>query len=192
VTDLVPIGGGHRLAPAPAAAYLRAHAAGCPGGITSSYRDPDEQRRLRALYLAGQYPAYVAPVEKSEHVLGNALDLPAEARAWMREHPEHGFVFTDRTEDWHVAYRIVCDRCAGQPVPIPKHVEEDVTMIALARLKDMYHDGRVYVGDGVTRTHVTSERDLRDKQSMIRLGVLKAKTDQVHVVDSLGWLGKEI
>lgn len=79
---------------------------------------------------------------------------------------------------------------AARPTPIEP--EEDDKVIALARLKDMYKDGRVYVGDGVTRTHVTTDQDLKDKQSMIRNGVLKAKTETVHVVDSLGWLGKEV
>ncbi len=79
---------------------------------------------------------------------------------------------------------------AARPAPIEP--EEDDKVIALARLKDMYKDGRVYVGDGVTRTHVTTDQDLKDKQSMIRNGVLKAKTPEVHVVDSLGWLGKEV
>lgn len=110
MTTLVTIAPGHQLAPGPAAAYLRARAAGCPAGITSSYRDPAEQQRLRTLYLAGQYAAYVAPVERSEHVTGYALDLPAAPRAWMRDHPEFGFQFTDPTEAWHVAYRASRDQ----------------------------------------------------------------------------------
>lgn len=79
---------------------------------------------------------------------------------------------------------------AARPAPIEP--EEDDKVIALARLKDMYNDGRVYVGDGITRTHVKTDQGLKDRQSMIRAGVLKAKTDTVHRVDSLEWLGKEV
>ena len=117
MTGLVQIGAGHQLGTLAAASFLRARAAGCPLSITSSYRDPVEQQRLRTLYLAGKHYAYVAPVERSEHVTGNALDLKDPAIAWMRAHPEYGWVFTDPTERWHVAYRLVLDRFAGAVTP---------------------------------------------------------------------------
>lgn len=128
MTELVQIAPGHYLAPAPAASYARARAAGMPAGITSSYRDPVRQAAMRAEYdveLAayragrGDKPTFVAKVEDSEHVTGNALDLPLAPRLWMREHPEHGFVFTDKSEAWHVAYRLDRDRLRlSAPDPI--------------------------------------------------------------------------
>jgi hypothetical protein len=114
MTDLVPIGQGFFLAPAPAAAWLRAAAAGCPQTITNAYRSEALQQSMRDTYLrqvaAGLHPTYVAPVSKSEHVTGYALDLKDPAIAWMRAHPDYGFVFTDATERWHVAYRFAMDR----------------------------------------------------------------------------------
>lgn len=122
-TTLVTIAPGHQLAPGPAASYARALAAGCPAGITSSYRDPALQARMRATYLAararGEKVAFVAAVEDSEHVTGYALDLPPDPRAWFREHPEYGFVFTDPTEAWHVAYRAARDQHLTDPVNTP-------------------------------------------------------------------------
>ncbi len=125
--QLVSIGAGHQLAPAPAASFLRARAAGCPLAITSSFRDPARQAAMRAEYdveladfRAGRRatkPTFVAQVKDSEHVTGNALDLQDPAIAWMRAHPDYGFVFTDPTERWHVAYRPALDRHAGEPAP---------------------------------------------------------------------------
>ncbi|VTR75860.1 hypothetical protein [Cellulomonas hominis] len=188
--DLVSICEGHSLAAAPAASFLRAVDAGCPVAIASSFRDRVEQQRLRALYLAGKFDAYVAPVEKSEHVVGNALDLKDPAIEWMRAHPEYGWTYTDPTERWHAAYRLVLDHSAAAPRP-PAPIEED-DMIAIARLKDQYRDGRVWVGNGIQRTHVTNPAALADLQSQIRNGFFRAKTAEVQVVDSLEWLGKVV
>lgn len=192
MTELVDIGDSCRLAPAPAASWLRAAAAGCPHRITSSYRDPVEQQRLRDLYLAGKYPAYAAPVGKSEHVVGNALDLKDPAIGWMRANPEYGFVFTDPTERWHVAYRVAQDQHVTQVSALPAVRTEEDDMIAIARLKDQYHDGRVWVGDGVTRRHVPNPRALADLQWQIGQGFFRAKTADVQLVDSLDWLGKPV
>lgn len=191
MTELVDLGGIGRLAPAPAASWLRATAAGCPPRIESSYRDPVEQQRLRDAYLAGRLQAYAAPVEKSEHVVGNALDLQDPAIGWMRDHPDFGFVFTDPSERWHVAYRVVRDQHAGQTTVPPARLEED-EMIAIARLKDKYHDGRVWVGNGVTRRHVPNPAALADLQWQIGQGFFRAKTADVQLVDNLEWLGQAV
>ncbi len=201
MTALVDIGGGHRLAPAPAASWLRAVAAGCPATITSSYRDPVEQQRLRTLYLAGKWDAYVAPVEKSEHVTGQALDLKDPAIAWVRLHPDYGFVFTDPSERWHVAYRLVLDRHLTDTITPPRAAdpkEDDMPRrIIFARLKT---DPKVYRGDCLTRTWVPSQAAMSDIESMIREGVLDPESFEpfegghvkLHRVDSLDWLGKEV
>lgn len=128
--DLVTIAPGHQLDAPAAAAWARAVAAGCPVAITSSYRSPERQADMRAAYLAalvrGESPAYVAPVAASEHVTGNALDLQAPAIEWVRAHPDFGFVFTDRTERWHVAYRISADQHLTAPAdPAPLNQEDD-------------------------------------------------------------------
>lgn len=190
MTTLVSIGGGHQLAPAAAAAYQRARAAGCPAGITSSYRDPARQAELRALYLAGKHAAYVAPVERSEHVTGNALDLPAGGpREWMRAHGlAFGFEFTDPTEAWHVAYRLDRDQHLTDSITPPTPLKEDPDMLVLAKLKN---SPRILIGNGVTARHVTSPAELADIQSMMRAGVLRGDP-KVHEVVSIGWLGKEV
>jgi hypothetical protein len=120
---LVSIGGGKFLAPAPAASYQRARAAGLPPGVTSAYRSPEYQAQLRARYLADPVNnAYAAPVADSEHVDGYALDLPAGGpREWMQAHGAlHGWIRTDPRESWHFAYRLSRDAYRwAQPTPIP-------------------------------------------------------------------------
>lgn len=117
---LVTIAPGHQLDEPAAASFLRAVAAGCPVAITSSYRSPERQAQMRREYLAGTRIAYVAPVEKSEHVRGQALDLRDPAIGWMRQHPSYGWVFTDSSERWHVAYRPALDRQVPPPTaPAP-------------------------------------------------------------------------
>ncbi len=53
--------------------------------------------------------------------------------------------------------------------PTPLVSQED-TVLALAKLKT---SADVYVGDGITRRHVTTQAELSDIQSMIRAGVLR-------------------
>lgn len=131
VTDLVLIAPGHYLANPAASSWERAVAAGCPVTITSSYRSPERQAQMRVAYLAakarGEKVAYVAPVAESEHVTGNALDLKDPAIAWMRAHPDYGFVFTDPTERWHVAYRFARDQHLTDISPIDPIPEDDMT-----------------------------------------------------------------
>lgn len=129
---LVDVAPGHRLAAAAAASYLRARAAGAPAGITSAYRPPERQAELRAEYLA--HPTtkpYAAPVGKSYHVVGCALDLPPAPATWMRAHPGYGFVFTDPSEWWHVAYRADRDQHLTDgvvpPAPIAQIEDDDMT-----------------------------------------------------------------
>lgn len=133
MVTLVPVAPGHALDAPAAAAYKRALAAGCPPGITSSYRTPARQQQLRTAYLVSlKHPPrlpYAAAVEDSEHVTGNALDLPRDPEAWMRAHPDYGFVFTDPTERWHVAYRIARDRhftFDPPPADLPKREDDDM------------------------------------------------------------------
>jgi hypothetical protein len=128
---------GHQLDAAPAAAYARARAAGCPEGITSAYRTAAAQAVLRAEYLASPAThSYAAPVDKSEHVTGNAIDLTRDAAAWMRAHPESGFVFTDLNEWWHVAYRVATDRHLTDKTtpPVPAQETDDMDSTQNQRL----------------------------------------------------------
>ncbi len=190
--DLVKVGNA-TLERAAALAYQRGLNAGGGSGVTSSYRDPAQQASLRAAYVAGNYPAYVAPVEKSDHVKGLAIDLPPADRSWWHSNgKEFGWLFTDPTESWHMAYRIAYDKhLADYTIPtLVTKEEKDTEMIALARLKDTYKDGRVWVGNGIFRTHVPNENALADIQYMIKSGVLNAKSAEVAKVDNLDWLGK--
>jgi hypothetical protein len=130
---LVPVAPGKLLAAPAAASYRRALAAGCPPGLTSAYRTPAAQAALRAAYLRNPTEvAYAAPVELSEHVEGNAVDVPKGGpREWMAAHgAAHGWVRTDRREDWHYAYRLVLDRHLtdqAQAVPTPPREDDDMT-----------------------------------------------------------------
>ena len=116
---LTTIATGHLLDAPAAASYARMCAAyGAVIPVTSAYRDPKEQAKLRALYLAGEWPAYVAPVETSDHPKGLAVDFAAAARLWLAlRAAEHGWVATDPTEWWHRVYFPARDRHLTDPVP---------------------------------------------------------------------------
>lgn len=128
VVDLVRVGKAF-LDKTAAIAYQRGLNAGGGTGVTSSFRDPAEQQHLRTLYLAGNYPAYVAPVEKSDHVKGLAIDLPPADRAWWRANGrEYGWLFTDPTESWHMAYRIAYDQHLNDNPPPTPAKENDMPL----------------------------------------------------------------
>lgn len=118
------------LAAAAAASYARCLWAGAPDSVTSSYRDPMTQQRWRDEYLRGERDAYVAPVERSDHVKGLAIDLRGpEAKAWFRAWGESfGWVFTDPTEDWHIAYREDRDQHRTDPPPSTAGATEEDDM----------------------------------------------------------------
>lgn len=194
---LVDIGGGFQLAAPAAAAWARAVAAGCPQTITSAYRDPVRQQQMRDAYLialtawmrthAGPKPTLVAAVSKSEHVTGNALDLKDPAIAWMHAHPEFGFVFTDSTERWHVAYRADQDvHLVDLPVTTTPVVTPPPTVTTgpdpLTPLEDddmalnIITNGNAWaVTDGLTKRIIAGGEDL---QLLVDLGeITQAKID---------------
>ena len=130
---LVTIAPGHQLDAAAAASYARMRAAGCPAGITSSYRSSAEQQHLRDLWEADPVAnAYAAPPGTSDHETGQALDLWWDAAQWVRAHPDHGWRFTDPTEWWHAAYRIALDQHLAEgtrPAPLTRTQPEDPMLI---------------------------------------------------------------
>ncbi len=94
---------GHQLAPAAAASYLAARAAGMPAGIRDAYRTIERQR---AYYLAPPNAAGLAAVPgTSPHGWGTALDLDGPQAAWLDSHPTYGWVQTIRLEPWHCEYQ---------------------------------------------------------------------------------------
>ncbi|MFN8052185.1 MAG: M15 family metallopeptidase [Acidimicrobiales bacterium] len=105
---LSPIGGGHRLSPTAANAFLQMKAAaasqGVTIGVTDSYRSYDAQvdvARRKGLYSQG---GLAAKPGTSDHGLGLALDLDldAPALAWMRANgARYGFVADTPRESWH-------------------------------------------------------------------------------------------
>lgn len=95
---------GGKLAPVAAASYNRARAAGLPPGITSSYRSRAEQTRLYNLWRAGK-GNFALPPGSSKHETGFSLDLPGNARTWMRVHGQtFGWYRTNPNEAWHFDY----------------------------------------------------------------------------------------
>lgn len=110
--QLVTAGSATLDAPA-AAAYARALAAGAPNSVTSSYRDPAAQLALYQAWVR-RLPGYNFALHpsKSDHCKGLAIDLAGvKAKTWFRVHGrEYGWLFTDGTEDWHIAYRPAYDR----------------------------------------------------------------------------------
>lgn len=124
--DLVTIAPGHQLAPGPAASALRMFAAGCPAAITSSYRSTAEQQQLREAHLAGN-GAFALPPGSSKHERGEAVDWKATAAAWVREHPEHGWRFTNPDEWWHTDYLAALDQHAHDLTP-PAPAADTITL----------------------------------------------------------------
>src|SRR5690606_6445828 len=114
--DLVALGvGKHSLRADAAASYLRMLEDGMPPVITSSTRSLAWQTKLFRNQGKPGWPPQAARPESSKHVWrpddaadtgGRALDLPGEARAWVRR---HGSVYgwaKDRVPDelWHMEY----------------------------------------------------------------------------------------
>lgn len=138
---LVTIAPGHQLAPAAAAAYLRARSAGCPAGITSSTRSLAQQAALYAAWRAGRMPgtSSVAVPGTSRHERGTALDLPEPARTWMRQHGhDYGWVSgIVPGEPWHMEYRATTDQHLTDPVtatPVaPATTKENEDMARLVK-----------------------------------------------------------
>lgn len=77
----------------------------------------------------------------------------------------------------------------GAPALLPiTSTEEDDEMLVIAKLKNSPH---VYVGNGITRTRVANPAALADLVYRIRTGVFKGDPN-LHVVDRIDWLGKEV
>lgn len=80
--------------------------------VNSGWRSPAYQEHLRrnavARYGSEEEAArWVAAVETSAHVAGNAVDIgPPEAAAWLSEHgAEYGLCRIYRSEPWHYELR---------------------------------------------------------------------------------------
>ena len=173
---LVAAGSAVLSAPA-AAAYLRALAAGAPDSVTSSYRDPGEQMRLYNGWVA-RLPGYNFALHpsKSDHCKGLAIDLAGvKAKAWFRVHGRpFGWLFTDGSEDWHIAYREQYDQHAG-PVPAPAQ-EDDMPYTPeqlAAIIKAAAHDAVV---DVLRAQEFELTKAQRAQQLSAQVGSVPAKT----------------
>lgn len=100
-----------RLRPDAAASYKRMRADGMPSGVTSAHRSSAYQFRLWNAYRAGKGNFALHP-DKSNHVKGIALDLPLEAREWIRRHgAKYGWTRV-ANEPWHFDYNPSTDAVA--------------------------------------------------------------------------------
>jgi hypothetical protein len=115
MTGLVAVGGGHWLAPAPAAAYAAMLAGGCPPGITSSTRTVARQQEFYDHQGQPGWPATADHPARSKHVWrpddpkdqgARALDLPPGPEAWVRAWgaPYGWLVDQVHGEHWHVEH----------------------------------------------------------------------------------------
>lgn len=108
--DLVPIPGGHLVAPA-AQAFERMRAAAAADRVTfqvnSAWRSNAEQADLRGKYERGERSAVAAPVGYSNHEAGRAVDIESgggtnAAFRWLTAHAHRfGFRRTVASEPWH-------------------------------------------------------------------------------------------
>lgn len=110
--DLVTIIAGHLLRADAAAAFQRALDAGAPPQVTSSWRDPVYQQRLRDGWEQ-RLPGYNFALrpEDSQHCKGLAIDVPGTASNtktakgwWTKNGSRFGF-YGVTNEDWHFEYR---------------------------------------------------------------------------------------
>lgn len=106
MVTLTSIGGGHKLATAPAASFERmqkAHGSTFP--VTSAYRSTADQQKLYDGYKKG-LPGYnfALPPSQSNHCKGTAVDFGRDAIPWLVAHgADYGWV-QDKNEDWHFDY----------------------------------------------------------------------------------------
>lgn len=109
------ISGKHWLDKGPAESYLRMIADGLPVVITSAGRTFAEQKRLYDRWKAGIFKTTgaVSPPGSvwSRHEVGNAVDVPEPARAWMHKHgAKYGWINPSWAkkkatyEPWHFEY----------------------------------------------------------------------------------------
>lgn len=96
---------GHQLRADAAASLARMRVAGAPiGVVTSAYRDLAQQQREVERAAAGLTPS-AAPVGRSWHGEGLAVDFPEPGRSWVRTHGlAHGWRFPLTSEPWHGEY----------------------------------------------------------------------------------------
>lgn len=128
--------GNARLRSDAAADYQRALNDGAPDLVTSSYRDWSRQMELYKGWLAKK-PGYNFALhpDKSDHCKGIAIDVYGVAKAWWRANgAKYGFHFTDKTEDWHIAYRptwagYVPGTNNTPPVEVPKKEIERMSAV---------------------------------------------------------------
>ncbi|MCG2803685.1 MAG: hypothetical protein L6311_16560 [Cellulomonas sp.] len=132
---------GHQLDAPAAASYARMTADGCPPGVTSAYRPPQEGvalflERYTTDYAASSraerrvWPGHgtywrkkgvtipVAVPGTSEHEDGKALDLPTGGpREWVAAHPDYGWLFDVAGDPPHTTYHADRDQHAADPAP---------------------------------------------------------------------------
>ncbi|WP_433209044.1 D-alanyl-D-alanine carboxypeptidase family protein [Dactylosporangium sp. CS-047395] len=106
-------------------------------GLTSGYRDPEEQARLFAAAVerdgsVGAAWRRVLPPHASRHVAGTALDIrPSEGALWLERHGgRHRLYRTYDNEWWHFEYRR--DGCPVR-LPHPGLSEPGACMVAADR-----------------------------------------------------------
>lgn len=194
---LVDIGGGHRLAPGPAASYARMRAEGCPPGITSSYRSRTHQAALRAAYLAG-LGAFALPPGQSQHEVGYALDVPAPARTWFAAwSAPHGWRRTNPAEVWHYEWFLPLDRYLLPNTPPPPAIVAlggTAMKLVLVRHRDR---PEVWLSNLLQRRWVRNETELTDITFWLRhtgqdMARCLGADNKPHVVGLLDTFGTPI
>lgn len=144
---LVKIDRSRSLAPAAAASYQRAIAAGMPAGdVTSASRTRAQQEALYKAYKAGDGPLASKP-GTSQHEKGLALDLSNDkddggaARAWMQKNGEaFGWVRTN-DEAWHFEYQAAKDAKARAAAAAAARRRAITAMKRIQRILDVKADG---------------------------------------------------
>lgn len=154
--ELVSIGNGKYLALAPAASFERmCKEAGRRLQVTSAYRTPEAQQELYDGWVARKVGYnFALPPEKSTHPQGIAIDT--NEYSWFEANAnKHGFYRTDPTERWHYVYFLAKDTMKVQTI---QPVKGRKTM----RVIQGFNSPHVYVTDGVTKRHLTSEEEVKD------------------------------
>ena len=157
----VTIAPGHWLAPAAAASYARARAAGAPAGVTDARLTEAEQadlwRRQGHLGLASRPNS-----PQALHQQGIALDLPNPARSWFVTHgAAHGWSrpFPSK-EPWHFVYSLVLDRhlTAAPPAPAPAPTPQAVEVLLMRLIRVVQTGEIILVGPTLYQRVPSMER----------------------------------
>lgn len=138
---------------------------------------------------AGEGDWTPAQQEAYPKVVAALLDLTGHDEGFACGHSEWAPTRKVDIGNWDMhAMRGQVAAILGNHAPAAPTPEEDDDMLILARQKD---HPEVYIGDGVTRRHVTTQAELDDIKWLMGQKILRGDPE-IRVVERIDWLGKVV